>query len=387
MTPSIELTGVEALLAVVLVNCLNDLNGFFGGAVVKRLFASIVLSLPLFGDLSFGAENAEELLAQLNKLPPAQRQQEILEKARQEGEVAVYASFTESKAIAEAFRKRYPFVTVNVRRLGGGRMLDIAVTEFRAGRHLVDVFIGGSTSGRPLIEAGVIGRYLSPERAFYGAQYKDEKGYWTAFFSRHLVFAFNTILLPKDRLPRNYFDLLDPYWRGKFAIDDHPGNWLAGMVKAYGKEKATELLRGLARQNPKVIRGRTLKTQLMAAGEFYAAVDQTEEAIMEMKKKGAPVDYIFLENTPVLTNPVVLAKNAPHPYAAALFVDYLLSQEGQQAVVDIDYVPTRQGLKPKDRELAERASRAKLVFFDLDWFGQHQKEINDLIKENLRPHR
>ncbi|MBI4490943.1 MAG: extracellular solute-binding protein [Deltaproteobacteria bacterium] len=334
-----------------------------------------------------GAENAEELLAQLNKLPPAQRQQEILEKARQEGEVAVYASFTESKAIAEAFRKRYPFVTVNVRRLGGGRMLDIALTEFRAGRHLVDVFIGGSTSGRPLIEAGVIGRYLSPERAFYDAQYKDEKGYWTAFFSRHLVFAFNTMLLPKDRLPRNYFELLNPYWKGKFAIDDHPANWLAGMVKAYGKEKASELLRGLAKQNPKVIRGRTLKTQLMAAGEFYAAVDQTEEAIMEMKKKGAPVDYMFLENTPVLTNPVVLAKNAPHPYTTALFVDYLLSREGQQAVVDIDYVPTRQGLKPRDRELAERASRAKLVFFDLDWFGQHQKEINDLIKENLRPHR
>lgn len=353
---------------------------------MKKRDLFIVLALVLVA-AQVGAENAEELLARLNKLPPAQRQQEILEKARQEGEVMVYATFTESKSLANAFRKRYPFVTVNVRRLGGGKMLDITLTEFRAGRHLVDAFIGGSTSARPLIDAGVIGHYDSPERAFYDPDFKDEKGYWTAFFSRHLVFAFNTTLVPPQRLPKSYFDLLDPYWKGKFAIDDHPGNWLAGMIKAYGKAKAAELLQGLAGQNPKIIRGRTLKAQLMAAGEFHAAVDQTEEGIIEMKKKGAPVDYLLLENAPVLTNPVLLAKDAPHRYAGALFVDFLLSKEGQQAVVDIDYVPTRKGFKPKDRELAERAAKAKLVFFDLDWFGQRQKEINDLIKENLRPHR
>lgn len=343
--------------------------------------------LLLFHAPAWGQQNAEDSLAQLNRLPPAQRQQQLLEKARQERDVSVYASFTEAKTLAEAFRKRYPSPAVTINRLGGGRMLDIALTEFRAGRHLVDVFIGGSTSGRPLIDAGLIGRYPSAERAHYAADFRDDKGYWTAFFSRHLVFAFNTTLVAREKLPRSYFDLLDPYWKERLAIDDHPGNWLAGMIKAYGKGKAAELLRGLARQNPKIIRGRTLKVQLMAAGEIYAAVDQTEESIIEMKKKGAPVDYFFVENTPVLTNPVLLAKNAPHPYAAALFVDYLLSKEGQQAVVDIDYVPTRQGFKPKDRELAERASKARLVFFDLDWFGEHQKEINDLIRENLRPHR
>ncbi|MBI2986389.1 MAG: extracellular solute-binding protein [Deltaproteobacteria bacterium] len=354
---------------------------------MKRLFVSILLCLSLLGTLCFGAENAEELLARLNKLPPAQRQQQLLEKARQERDVSVYASFTEAKSLSDAFRKRYPSPSVTIRRLGGGRMLDIAVTEFRAGRHLVDVFIGGSTSGRPLIDAGVIARYASPERAQYGPHFKDEKGYWTAFFSRHLVFAFNTTLVPQERLPKSYFDLLNPYWKGRLAIDDHPGNWLAGMIKAYGKEKAAELLRALARQNPKIIRGRTLKIQLMAAGEVYAAVDQTEEGVIEMKKKGAPVDYRFLENTPVLTNPVLLVKNAPHPHAGALFLDYLLSKEGQQAVVDIDYVPTRMGFKPKDRELTERAAKAKLVFFDLDWFGERQKEINDLINEHLRPNR
>jgi len=266
---------------------------------------------------------------------------------------------------------------------GDVRQADIAPTVAA----LLGTAIPAHSQGRPLVEAGVIGRYVSPERAFLDAHLKDEKGYWTAFFSRHLVFAYNTTLVPAARLPKTYFDLLDPYWKGKLAIDDHPGNWLAGMVKAYGKEKATELLQGVVRQAPKIIRGRTLKGQLLAAGEFHAAVDQTEESVIEIKKKGAPVDYALLENTPVLTNPVLLAKNAPHPYAAALFVDYLLSSAGQQAVVDIDYVPTRQGFKPKNQELAARAAKAKLVFFDLDWFGERQKEINDLIKENLRPHR
>jgi iron(III) transport system substrate-binding protein len=353
---------------------------------MKTVVATFICLLSFLSP-GFGAENAETLLSQLNKLPAAERQQKLLDGAKQDREVSVYASFTEANNLGNAFRKQHPSVAVNIRRLGGGRLLDITLTEFRAGKHLVDVFIGGSTSGRPLVEAGTIARYVSPERAFLDSHFKDEKGYWTAFFSRHLVFAYNTASVPAAKLPKTYFDLLDPWWKGKLAIDDHPGNWLAGMIKAYGKAKAAEMLRGLARQNPKIIRGRTLKVQLMAAGEFYAAVDQTEESVIEMKKKGAPVDYALLENTPVLTNPVLLAKNAPHPYAAALFVDYLLSSAGQQAVVDIDYVPTRQGLKPKDRELAERASKAKLVFFDLDWYGEHQQEVNDLIKENLRPNR
>lgn len=343
--------------------------------------------LPLVCGPAFAAENTEEVLARLNKLPLAERQQELAEKARREREVMVYATFTEANELANAFRKRYPFVAVNIRRLGGGRLLDIALTEYRAGRYLVDAFIGGSTSARALIDAGVVGRYASPERAFYDPEFKDEKSYWTAFFSRYLVFGFNTNLASRERLPKNYFDLLDPYWKGRLGIDDHPGNWLAGMIKAYGKEKAAELLRGIARQNPKIMRGRTLKAQLLAAGEMDGAVDQTEDSIIEMKKKGAPVDYLLLENTPVLTNPVLLAKNAPHLYAGGLFVDFLLSKEGQQAVVDLDYVPTRQEFKPRNRELAERASKAKRVFFDLDWFGEHEKEINDLIKENLRPHR
>ncbi|OGQ84042.1 MAG: hypothetical protein A3F90_14735 [Deltaproteobacteria bacterium RIFCSPLOWO2_12_FULL_60_19] len=354
----------------------------FHFAIRITLWALLLIPAP-----ARAQQNAEELLSQLNKLPAAERRQKLLDGAKQDREVSVYASFTEANTLGNAFRKQHPSVAVNIRRLGGGRLLDITVTEFRAGKHLVDVFIGGSTSGRPLVEAGVIGRYVSPERAFLDAHLKDEKGYWTAFFSRHLVFAYNTTLVPAARLPKTYFDLLDPYWKGKLAIDDHPGNWLAGMVKAYGKEKATELLQGVVRQAPKIIRGRTLKGQLLAAGEFHAAVDQTEESVIEIKKKGAPVDYALLENTPVLTNPVLLAKNAPHPYAAALFVDYLLSSAGQQAVVDIDYVPTRQGFKPKNQELAARAAKAKLVFFDLDWFGERQKEINDLIKENLRPHR
>lgn len=349
-------------------------------------FWAAVLCLPFS---AWAETGAEELLARINGLSPQARQKALVEGARKEGEVMVYFTFSSDDAngLQAAFGRRYPFIRFRGRRLAGGRMLDGILTEQRAGKRFVDVILGGSTSTGTLVREGVIGRYLSPERSAFDDRYKDEKGYWTAFFSRHLVFGYNVNLVPKERLPKSYFDFLEPFWKGKLAIDDNPASWMAGMIKAYGKEKALELFRGLVGQEVKTLRGRTLKAQLVAAGEFFGAVDQTEDSIVEMKATGAPVDYLFLENSVALTNPVSLAKEARHPHAAALLVDFLLSKEGQEAVVDIDYFPTRQGFKPKDRLLAERVAGAKLVFYDLDWFEAQQKEIGRLSKEIFRPRR
>jgi len=62
--------------------------------------------------------------------------------------------------------------------------------------------------------------------------------------------------------------LLDPYWKGRLAIDANPATWLAVMIMAYGKDKAVDLVKGLVRNEIKVIRGRTLQAQLMAAGAW-----------------------------------------------------------------------------------------------------------------------
>lgn len=330
-------------------------------------------------------DNAEEVLARLGALSPLERERKLAEGARREGEVMVY--FADSpedfSAWVQPFKKKYSSIQLKSKRLRGGSMADAALTEHRTRHYFADVFLGSTSANPTLVRGGAVARYLSPERANFPDWHKDKHGFWTAFFSRHVVFAYNVNLVDQKKLPKDYFALLDPYWKGRLVTDANPATWLATMIRAYGKEKAVELVRGLVRNEIKVIRGRTLQAQLMAAGEFAGSLDQSENNVVEFKKKGAPLDYIFMENTPALTNPVSLAKHAPHPHAAALFIDTVLSAEGQQAIVDTNSIAPRPGFLPKDAELRARLAKAKVAYFDMDWYADHQVEIAGIVRDVL----
>lgn len=332
---------------------------------------------------AFAQQNAEDVLAALTQLPAQERQQRLMEGAKKEKELMVYTVLTASDFdyLLRAFNRRYPFVHVKRLRMGGGKLFDIALNEHRAGRHLVDVFTAGESSTYPLIKAGVGGRYLSPERQAFAPEYKDRDGYWIAYFAYRWVFGYNTGLVPPDRLPKTYFDLLEPYWRGKLALDTDPHSWMVGIIKAYGKEKAVDYFKALARQGLRLHKGRTLRAQLMAAGEFPASVEQEVSKMVQMKRQGAPLDYRYLENTPSSLTPVALARFAPHPHAAALYIDFVLSEEGQRLLAELAYVPARSGIYPKDAELAERERHAKLALMNTESMFQWRKEVFDLADQ------
>lgn len=339
----------------------------------------------LWTSLLWAQDNAEEFLARFDGLSFLERENKLVEGAKREGEVMVY--FTDSAEDFDVwvgpFRRKYAFIRFKAKRLRGGSMADTALTEHRTRHYFADVFFGSTSANPTLVRGGAVARYLSPERAHIPEGYKDKQGYWTAFFSRHIVFAYNVNRVDRNRLPKDYFDLLDPYWKGKLVVDANPATWLAVMIRAYGKEKAIELVKGLARNEIKVLRGRTQQLQLMAAGEFAGSLDQSENNIVDFKKRGAPVDYVFLANAPALANPVSLTKHAPHPHAAALFIDTILSPEGQQAVADTNSIAPRPGFPPRDPELRDRLAQAKVAYFDMEWFADNQAEIAGIVRDVL----
>jgi iron(III) transport system substrate-binding protein len=265
--------------------------------------------------------------------------------------------------------------------MGGGKLFDIILNEHRAGKHLADVFTSGETITYPLVKAGVVGRYVSPGRDGLGAETKDKEGYWTAYFAYRWVFGYNTNLVSQEKLPKTYFDLLDPFWRGKLAIDTDPHSWMVGIIKAYGKEKAVDYFRALARQGLHLHKGRTLRAQLMAAGEFPASVEQEVSKLVQMKRQQAPLDYRYLENTPSTLTPVALARFTSHPHAAALYIDFVLSEEGQKLLAELAYVPVRMGVRPKDPELAGRDAQAKLVLLNTESTFSWRDEVIELADQ------
>lgn len=344
---------------------------------VLALFSLLGLDPHLYG------QTAEEVLTQINQLPRAERVKKLVEGAKKERELMVYSVMTSSDfdALQRAFSNRYPFIQVEKLRQAGGRILDTVLNEVRSGKHLADVFMAGESSTGPLVKAGIVGRYLSPERAAYPETHKDPKGYWTAYLAYRWVFAYNTNLLPPHRFPKTFQDLLDPYWKGKLAIDTNPHSWMAALIKAWGKEKAEGFFRALARQDLQRRRGRTFRAQLLAAGEFPASIEQTDSKIVQFKRQGAPIDYIYLEDTPSSLTPIALAKQAPHPHSAALYIDFVLSEEGQRVIAGLNYVPTRGGMRPIDPEHAARDRKAKIAVLNTDWFTENREEVTRMAEE------
>lgn len=116
-------------------------------------------------------------------------------------------------------------------------------------------------------------------------------------------------------------------------------------MRAWGKEKVIDYFKKLAAQEPVVMRGNTNRVQLTMAGEYpliiaYAPTIQRETSL------GHPMYWVPLEPVPVQVNPLMLAANAPHPNAGKLFIDFLLSREGQKMLVDFRRISVREDVDP-----------------------------------------
>ena len=174
----------------------------------------------------------------------------------------------------------------------------------------------------------------------------DDEGYWTAYYVNPYVLGYNTKMVKKDEVPKTYEELLEPKWKGKkISIDDSAYGLLAGLIHAWGKEKAVGYFKKLAAQEPVVMRGNTNRVQLAMAGE-YPLIIAYAPTIQRETSKGHPMDWVPLEPVPVQVNPMMLAAKAPHPNAGKLFIDFLLSKAGQKMLVGFRRIPVREDVEP-----------------------------------------
>ncbi len=297
--------------------------------------------------------SAESILATLNGLPPAERQTRLVDGARSEGVVEWYATlpFGQSRPLIDRFRRRYPFLEVKYTRAGGTSLASRVMTEHKTGVDKVDVLGGTSFSHTILMQAGLIGRNQAPFRNMLREGFKDAEGFRVAPFTYAMVIAYNTQNVSSNQIPRSYEDLLHPQWKGQMALDREAHEWLAGIIDTMGEEKALGFARKLAAQDLMLQRGHTLMTQLLIAGEVKLVVDGYHYQLENFKDKGAPVDYVITD--PLLVkNPsaIWLAKKAPHPYAAALLIDFLFSREGQEEFARQNRLVARKDIKWDFRE-------------------------------------
>ena len=270
----------------------------------------------------------------------ADRERRLLDEAKKQREVVMYTSLNlkDSVPLTEAFEKKTG-IKVLLWRASSEKVVQRAVTEARAGRFSPDIL---ETNG-PEMEALYREKLLEE---FYSPNFKDLPA---AAFPRHrhyvadrfnfFTIGYNTNLVKAEEVPNAYEDLVHPRWAGRVGLEGGDVEWFGAIVKSMGEEKGLAFFRKLADSKPQIRTGHTLMAELVASGEIPLAATLYNHNVERLIVKGAPVKWKAIPPTFGRPNAIGVAKRAPHPHAAMVFVDFMLSKEGQTILKERNRVP------------------------------------------------
>jgi len=272
-----------------------------------------------------------------------ERTARLVEGAKKEGLLVYYTSMdvTNAQQLVHAFQEKYPFIKVEIARTGSEKVLIRVLAEAAAKKLKADVVQSSTPHMSTYKQKNVMLKYLSPEAIAFPESAIDPDGYGVSFYENLYVLAYNSRLVSPKDAPKSFDDLLLPRWKGKMAIDSKDARWYGALDKIWGSKKNGDYMTKLFQQRPIIMTGKTLMVQLLAAGEFELCVSAYLDTVGEYKAKGAPVEWVYLEPLLISGHPVWIPATAPHINAATLFVDFLLSEKGQETVSSLGKFPPR----------------------------------------------
>jgi ABC-type Fe3+ transport system substrate-binding protein len=316
----------------------------------------------------------------------------VIEAAKKEGEVTWYTTQIISqlvRPVTAAFEKKYPGIKVRAFRAGNAELTVKIINESRTGRPQVDVF-DGTGAVVALRREGYVLQWLPEAAKDYPADLKDPQGYWIANNLFIITAGFNTSLVPRGTEPKTYEDLLNPKWRGKLAWNSFPtssgvGGFVGTVLTEMGREKGIAYLREFSKQNVANLRGsaREVLDQVIA-GEYAVGLQIFNHHAVISAKKGAPVDWIKMEPLTGTLSVLSIHKNPPHPNAAKLLSDFIISKEGQEVFRDADYITAHPGVPASVPTLKPKEGNFRVQFFTPEEVDDNMPEWKKVSDEFFR---
>jgi len=285
---------------------------------------------------------------------PAPDRQTFLEQgARREARLTFYSSLIPNlglQAITDGFRRKYPFVAVETWR---GTEVNIAqkmLAELRAGAPSGDL-LEGSELAPLFMKSRLLQPFTTPAVDDTPPDYRDKTGLTAATRFSYYGTAYNTRLVPHGTQPMQFSDLLQPRWKNRMAwrigSDSGAHMFVANILLTMGDAKADAFLRALAAQNVIGFAGSAQALiDRVIAGEYAITLTTAEHLPVIAASKGAPVAAQVLQPMPATVASIMIPKGTRHPHAAMLFVDYMLSPEGQTVLRDAQYFPVNEKVQP-----------------------------------------
>jgi ABC-type Fe3+ transport system substrate-binding protein len=285
----------------------------------------------------------------------AQGMDELYEKAKEEKRLVFYGAGpagSHDRWIRD-FQQKYPGVTVTFTGgLSNGLNRRIE-QQLAAGKMETDLAIFQTIQDFAKWKArGVLALYKPEGTDQIDPAYRDEDGAFTAVSVNTVVYAYNTQLVPAADVPKSALDFLKPIFQGKLITTD-PTEDDAGLsafnliVAKYGWDYMDKYMS----QKPAfVTTGHAAVSNAIASGEKLATFDSTSTT-PRLKAEGKPIDWVFAEAdaTPVFLVGAAIFKDAPHPNAARLYLNWYMAKEQQSRSGTFSPradVPPPPGLKP-----------------------------------------
>ena len=323
-------------------------------------------------------------VAAVAALKGAERTARLIAGARKEGELLLYSSLTQDDQLrlAADFKSRYG-VALKFWRGSQTHILQRVITETRGGRYEFDALETNAPQIEALAREKVLQRIDSPYIAeVLLPETLPAHGEWAPDRLNLLVYAYNTDSVKRAEVPKSWHELLAPRWKGRIGLESTNVEWFAALVEAMGEQAGLDLFRRLGANGVAVRTGHNHSAALVAAGEIALMLGIYSHDAERYRRKHAPVDWFVLPPAIVLPSAVAVSRRAPHPHAAVLFYDYLLS-EGQRFYLQVNRVPANRSYDSPVRRLVQERQPIRIVnsqeaIDDYDkWQGLYKRLIVD----------
>ena len=346
----------------------------------RHLLASttfVAASLMLAGALAPAAQ-AQSAPADRPWLDPA-----LLAAAKAEGQVTVYSSTNEQEGLPRwKIFEEATGITVNYVRAADAQLMGRIMIEARTGQQAWDMI---NTPTANQLPDSVMLAFDPPEAKNVMASARDPKRHWYGVYANYNSPAYNTNLVKPEDLPKTYEGFLDKKeWVGRVAIEGTDNEWMNAIFAQYGEAKGRKLIEDIVSTlKVTVLDGHLAAARAVAAGEYAVALNNYTMLTINMKLSGAPTDFWAMDPVALFFGQVAVNVKAPHPKAAELAANFMLSREAQTFAAKTGRIPTRPDVTPNPPDVVARLEKAKILPYALsgDQIKASQRLFDDLFKK------
>jgi iron(III) transport system substrate-binding protein len=301
---------------------------------------------------------------------------------KKEGKAVIYGSLESDTAesVFNAFKKKTG-IEVEYWRASATKVMDRALSEFRAGKPLFDIILTDDNPMQIMFEEGIFAKYDSPSAKDFTKDLIDPN-LGPRYRNVIIGVVYNKDVIKPADAPKTLEDLVKPQYRGKLVMPDPTQHttttqWVASLDKLMGKEKADKFIRDLAAQKPVLLESLLPAAERVATGETPIAITYVKYAYM-FGQKGAPLDYVRLGKMMGDGHYLKLGSKSPHPNAGKALIDFFLGQESMSLIAKLGEFVNRKGVYPPLPD-ADKIQFVQMVRLDSKQFAEKKKEYQQIF--------